>query len=520
MNMGQQVDLSYVSNTLNRWKYLIIGVSIVISTLSVYLAYNLRNVYRSTTVILVTPQQLPSAYVSSTVTLNVEQRVQAILQQIQGRTVLERIVKEFDLFRPAGSKATMEERAERLRRRINIQFNNFNRNNTFSISFDAESPQKAMEVTAKLGSLFIEENLNAREQQATGTTSFLNAEADRLRKELETQERQVDQYRSLYRHELPEQLDSNLRLLDQFRRDLENGTARLSTLQARKAPLEKQLFEIELIGQDLEMFQDLDAGVAGTTRGVIDLRKRELEVLLRKYRDGHPDVLRLKQEIRALEAEKPAEQLKTKMTGSSSPTVNPRFSLKQTLEAQIADLTSEMAAVRALNEKLRGQIASYQTRVDNTPVRNSEIANIMRNYNITAGKYQDLLRKTLDSELSENMEKKQKGEQFQIVDRANLPQLPFAPNRPRIIILGVLLGLGAGLGAAFLLEVVKSSFRQTADIEGYTTVPVLATLPLITSRGQIIARRQEQGLLILASVVLLATGLVLIPLIAPSLPIF
>jgi capsular polysaccharide biosynthesis protein len=153
-------------------------------------------------------------------------------------------------------------------------------------------------------------------------------------------------------------------------------------------------------------------------------------------------------------------------------------------------------------------------------LRNGEITNITRSYNITLGKYQDLLKKSLDSELSENMEKKQKGEQFQIVDRANLPQLPVAPNRPRIIILGVILGLGAGLGAAFLLECVNSSFRKAADLKGFTSIPVLVTLPLIPSRGQIIAQRQEQGLLILASVVFLAIGLVFIPFIAPSLPIF
>jgi capsular polysaccharide biosynthesis protein len=179
-----------------------------------------------------------------------------------------------------------------------------------------------------------------------------------------------------------------------------------------------------------------------------------------------------------------------------------------------------METVRASNEKLRTQIASYQTRIDNTPLRAAEMTNITRNYNITLGKYQDLLRKSLDSELSENMEKKQKAEQFQIIDRANLPQIPVAPNRPRIIILGVILGLGAGLGAAFLLELLNTSFKKTEDLDGYANVPLLVALPIITTRGLVIARRQEQGMLILASAVVLAIGFVLIPKIAPSLPIF
>jgi polysaccharide chain length determinant protein (PEP-CTERM system associated) len=517
MNAAQQFDFSQIIHTLRRWKYLIIAVFIVISTLSAYLAHSLRNVYRSSTVILVTPQRLPAAYVSSTVTLNVEQRVMAIAQQIQGRTVLEKIIQEFDLF--PSPVATMEERAEKLQKRIKLDFSGFARNNTFTLSFEAENPQKAMEVTARLGSLFVEENLKAREQQAAGTTSFLSAEAERLRKELEEQERQVNQFTSLHRYELPAQLDSNLRLLDQFRRDLENGTVRVASLQERKVGLEKQMAEIDVIGLDLDMIQGFDRGLGGPVVSTIDVKRRQLETLLRQYSERHPDVIRLRRELQAIETEKPAVQATDKKPGAS-PMAAPRFSLKETLATQIVDLKNEMESVRATNEKLRGQIASYQTRVDNTPLRDAEMKNITRNYNITLAKYQDLLRKSLDSELSENMEKKQKGEQFQLIDRANLPQLPVAPNRPRIVILGVVLGLGAGLGAAFLLEMLNTSFKRTEDLDGYVKVPILATLPIITTRGQIIEQRQERSMLVLASIVVLAVGLLLVPTIAPFLPVF
>jgi polysaccharide chain length determinant protein (PEP-CTERM system associated) len=515
----QQFDFAHVINTLRRWKFLVIAVFIVIATLSAHFAYSLRDVYRSSTIIMVTPQKLPANYVSSTVTLNVDQRVMAILQQIQGRTVLEKIVQEFDLFLPPGSKATVEERAEKLQKRINVQFINFARQNTFNLSFDAENPQKAMEVTARLGALFIEENLKAREQQASGTTSFLNAEADRLRKELEEQESQVNQFTSLHRHELPAQLDSNLRLLEQFRRDLENGSLRVSSLQERKVALERQTSDLDVMARDLEMIRGFDGGVMGPTIGTIDVKRRDLENLLRQYSEKHPDVIHLRREIQSLEAGKPAVPSVAKKP-VTNPVFTPQMSLKETIGDQVQDLTREMETVRATNEKLRAQIASYQSRVDNTSLRSTEMTNITRNYNITLGKYQDLLRKSLDSELSENMEKKQKGEQFQIIDRANLPQIPVAPNRPRIIIVGIILGLGAGLGAAFLLDTLNTSFKRTEDLDGYMNVPLLATLPMITTRGQIIEQRQERGLLILAAAVTLAIGLVLIPIIVPSLPSF
>jgi hypothetical protein len=230
----------------------------------------------------------------------------------------------------------MEERAEWLQKRIKLDFLVFTRNNTFKLSFDAENPQKAMEVTARLGSLFIEENLKAREQQATGTTSFLNAEAERLRKELEHQERQVNQFTSLHRYELPAQLDSNLRLLDQFRRDLENGTLRLASLQERKVALEKQISELELIGLDLEMIQGFQPNVPGAAIGSFDIKRKELESLLRQYSEKHPDVIRLRREIQAIESEKPVVQSAAKKSGAGS-APGPRFSLKDTLATQIID---------------------------------------------------------------------------------------------------------------------------------------------------------------------------------------
>ena len=116
----------------------------------------------------------------------------------------------------------------------------------FSCRSNPKIPEKAKQVTSRLGSLFIEQNLNAREQQAQGTKSFINAEAERLRKELEEQEAVISQYKVAHRYELPEQLDTNLRSLEQLRRGLEGNNQRLSALQERKGVLQKQTVEADI----------------------------------------------------------------------------------------------------------------------------------------------------------------------------------------------------------------------------------------------------------------------------------
>jgi hypothetical protein len=152
-----------------------------------------------------------------------------------------------------------------------------------------------------------------------------------------------------------------------------------------------------------------------------------------------------------------------------------------------------------------------QSRVDNTPLRAIELSKITRDYDITLRKYQDLLGKSLESELSENMEKKQKGEQFQIVDPAHLPQKPVAPNRPRILLIGLMLALGGGVGAAFLLDNLDKSFKTNEDLVSHSSIPLLAVLPAVPTRGIVSERRQARMVLVLGSLAVLAIGLVLGP---------
>ena len=183
--MNSELDISRILSSFSRQKGLIAAVFVVVSSLAAYLAAVLPEVYRSSTLILVTPQKVPTNYVVSTVTTDLSERMQSITQEILSRTRLEKIIEEFALNADNKKNATMEDRVESLRRRINIDFK---RANIFQLSFENESPEKAKQVASRLASLFIEQNLQVREQQALGTRSFINAEAERLRKELEQQE--------------------------------------------------------------------------------------------------------------------------------------------------------------------------------------------------------------------------------------------------------------------------------------------------------------------------------------------
>src|SRR3990172_12213312 len=159
MKSSQEFDLSQILNTIYRRKDIVIAIFLVIAALTSYLAVSLPNIYRSSTLILITPQRLPSNYVASTVTSSIDQRMLAMTQQILSRTSLEKIIRALNLFSNNGSEKGMDGRVNQLRKIINIENN---RNDTFKLSFDHESPQTAMEVTARLASPFFQQKWGIR----------------------------------------------------------------------------------------------------------------------------------------------------------------------------------------------------------------------------------------------------------------------------------------------------------------------------------------------------------------------
>jgi len=226
--------------------------------------------------------------------------------------------------------------------------------------------------------------------------------------------------------------------------------------------------------------------------------KTQLENLLARYSERHPDVTRLKREIETLEAGAPISKFEPREPGSTAvvPTMNP---LQQTLIKQINNLNNKINSVQSNNQMLQKKIATYQTRIDNTPSRTIELSKISRTHGVTLRKYQDLLAKSLESQLSENMERKQKAEQFQVVDPANLPKIPERPNRVRILLLGLLGGLAAGFGLVFMWENLNTSFKRGDEVEGYTDIPLLATIPDFTTRRSVLEQRRAQVILVVAS---------------------
>jgi polysaccharide chain length determinant protein (PEP-CTERM system associated) len=497
-----------ILTSVYRRKTLVMSVSVVASSLAAYLAIVLPDVYRSSTLIRFTPPRVPETLVGSvTETRYLRNRIQAIIQEFLSTAQLKRTVQEFNRH-PSKANGALELSIGDLRKSIVVDYGRDP--NVFELSFESDNPEKANQVTSRLAALFIEQNLRVRKHQAHEAKSFINAEAGRLRQELEAQEAVVNRFKAANRFELPDQMDSNLRSLEQLRRDLEASNLRLAALQERKGVLQKQTVESDIRETLTPPAGSLVAPEYGATQVVqIQMKKKELDSLLQKYSSKHPDVVLLRREIQMLEK---ADANSSPGSSTAASVVSP---LKRVLQTQIADIDLEIQSIRSQNERTRSQISVLQARIDNTPVRAIELSKISRGYEITLKKYQDLLARGLESELSENVEKQQKGEQFEIVEPASFPIKPVRPNRLLIFLVGLAAGLGGGMGLAFLLETLDTSFKKSDEVTNFVNVPLLATLPAVVTRGSVLEQRRARGLLALASIGTLAVGIVCVRIFGP-----
>ncbi len=511
---GKKYTPEDVLRILRRRFWLVaVPFAVVSAAMAVY-ARKLPDVYRSETLILVVPQRIPESYIKSTVTAKIEDRLQSITQQIMSRTRLERIIQDFNLYEEERKTTIMEDIVERMRTRdVQVQVV---KGDAFRVSFSGGNPRTVMRVTDRLAALFIEENLRDREVQAEGTNQFLEAQLEDARRRLVEHEKKLEEYRKQYAGELPTQLDSNLQAIKNTEMQVQSVVESLNRDKDRRLLLERQIV-------DTQALPDPDDGTSaapatattGTARQRLAAMQTALKQMEQRYKPDHPDIGIAKRQIRDLEQRVAQEEADAPL-GSAEPArkVTPaqvaRLSRLQSLKQEIEQLDRQIAAKQQEEVRLRKVNGSYQARVEKSPARESELSELMREYEPLKAMYTKLLEKKEDSKMAANLERRQIGEQFKLLDPARLPERPYSPNRNQLNLMGMAAGLALGLGMIGFLEYRDASVKTDDDVMTVLGLPVLAVIPMMLSKVESKRRTQRQVLLGvgLGSTVMLCLGLV------------
>ena len=452
--------------------------------------------------ILVDRQTIPETFVKSTVTRDPEALLLTLSQEILSRSRLMKIIEEHNLYPVQRRTQSLDDVVERMRRDIRVEFLGDERERTpktiaFTIAYTTTHPRVAMNVANELAGLYVAENVRYREKHAASTSQFLQSQLEEVRTRLLSQERKIADFKEQHMGELPEQREANLRTLDRLQQQLQSAQETLRRANERRQMLTQALAEVDQSsgagGERVGGGPNPTAAESAAAR--LSLLKQELTQMQSRYSDKYPDVIALREQVQALEAKMAAQPAAPDPKAPKPPAVKrdgkehrplPQNSYVQSLMQQLDQSTVEAKTSTDEIASLRSQVAVYQRRIENTPRREQELALIARDWETTRELFRSLLGKRGEAEMAADLEQRQRGEQFRIVDPATLPDRTAGPKRVRLFLIGLVVGLGASGLIVMLAEHLDTSYRSVDEVRAFEAVPVLSTIPnIVTDRDRL-----------------------------------
>ena len=425
------------------------------------LIFGLPDIYQAQTTILVERESLP-ATVSRPVPTRadeIETRIRSLGQETLSRARLSELIEKFGLYASFRGKESAEQIVKRMRTDISLvmerKTGDISPTVAVSLSYRGPNPKTVADVTNNLAAYIVEGRGDERLRQAESTAEMLRAQLDDVSKRMEEQERKLGAYKARHKIDLPEQLPANIAALQRLNAQLQqNGEWQIRAAERRDAAQRAAAVTSGAAADDPEV-------KLGRLRG-------ELDGLRAKYSESHPDVVRLKEQVKALESQP---------TSAAAAPVAPPSATSKAYDV-------EMRALRSQESDLKSAISSYQSRVESAPTRDQELQELSRDYEATKDLYASLFQRETEARLAGRLEQHQAGERLRILDQAVTPTSPQGPDRLRILALIVAGALGLSIAAALLLERTDTTFHSLEQLRAATPVTVVGSLPLLRTTAQ------------------------------------
>ena len=545
-------DLTDRVRSLWRRRRLILWVGGVAAVLTLMLAFLLPPTYKATATILIEQQEIPQELVRSTITSYADQRVQILSQRVMTTQNMLGVIDRYGLYPDLRRRAPRETLLSKIREDVALNMIGADvidprsgrptrANIAFTVSYTSRSPEMAFKVANELTSLYLNENVESRTKQAQQAAGFLGEESNRLSGEIALLENQLAEFKSKYADQLPELKQFNIASAERTGMDERDAMNRLATLDQQRTLLEAQLAQISPVSP---VFSESGARVLNAEDRLRALRG-SLASLTSRYGPNHPDVLATRREVQGLEKQvnadserndlfrqlddaqsqlasakqrysvdhpdvKRLERLVTgiqqslkdapKVGSGSVPVANkPDNPVYIQLKGQIDALATERDSMKRQVAGLRGRLTDFERRLTLSPEVERQYAALARDYENARVKYQEVRAKQMEAQVSQNLEAERKGERFTLIDPALPPERPVSPNRPLILILGLVLSLVAAAAAALMANAMDSSVRSAGDLRRLLGVDPLVVLPSMVT-AEVLAARGERLRKVLISV--------------------
>jgi len=551
--MAISVDMGAVDGTSKvdlreRWlaywrrRRTFLTVSGLAAVATLLIAFLLPATYRSMATILIEQQEIPQELVRSVITSFADQRVQVISQRVMTTQNLLSLIERYKLYPELRQRVPREVLLEKMREDIGMHMISADvidprsgrptqATIAFSVSYQSRSPDLALKVANDLTSLYLNENLTSRTQLGQQTTDFFGEEAKRQAAHIQELDKALSAFKEKHRNDLPDLAQLNLETMQRTELDLHDAENKVDALDAQRVLLQAQLAQIN---PTLQVFSDTGQRVMGPEDRLKAL-KAQLASYKARFAPDHPDVVTAEREIEGLEKDvkvddDTADRLRqldeaeaqlarsrerdapdhpdvvrlqhmvdglTKQVDASAAVGKNREATTHSdnpvyiqVKGQLDSLAVDRDSAIKRRDELRAKFDDYERRLALSPEVERQFHEMSRELETAQLEYKQVLAKQTESEVSENLESERKGERFTMIEPPQMPEKPISPNRSLIAILGLLLSVTLGVGAAAARESLDASVRGPSDIRQLLQVPALASIPLIVTAEEQSRRRK------------------------------
>jgi polysaccharide chain length determinant protein (PEP-CTERM system associated) len=506
MDTEQGLQLDDLKRILQRRSQLVLAVFAAGVLIATFVAAILPNQYQSSATLLIEPQTISEKLVESNLSeTELNSRLHLISMQILSRGRLNKVIEAFDVYPELEDKMTREEIIEMMRghisvtpvlseleARIGARATNVEIT-TFQLAFRHRNRDVAAAVANRLANDFVEEHIKERAEMSGDTSEFIEAELQRLSARIAELEQKISTVKSLNIGRLPEDLPTNQNQYERLAQNIRDTQRELAIAQSDEAFYRQQVL---VGGAEFLKWQNNDT----PEKRLEQIRVELNELQARGLTEKHPDVVKLRQEIAQFEAAINDSHAEDKPLTIAQENAR--------AEQQRAGLRADSA--RAELERLQAQLKDLEARMAETPKVAEQLAAYEREYQHLFDSYQQYSSKRLEAGVAADMERRQKGEKFRVLEAAIPMAEPASPNRPVILVIGGVLGLLAGAGLGLLAEITDLSFHDARSLQSRLGIPVLAAVPpVVLESDRLFARarrvRKAIGVTAVASLVLVAS---------------
>jgi polysaccharide chain length determinant protein (PEP-CTERM system associated) len=492
----------YLAIVLKR-KYVAIAVALSVLSVFTWGSFFLPKSYEASSTVFIERSSLIDPLIRGVgVSSNVDDGLRNIRNGITSRNMIERVIKKLNLDARDMSPAQYEEQIDGIRKKLKLTVSGSRGTDAFTISYTGGEPKTVQDLVNTLVGEYIRENLRVRKTDASGAYEFIEKQLLEYKKRLEDSDRAIREFRERNPQMVPQNEGTLLTRLEGFQASRIESEIRLKELVMKRNNLQRQLSgEKELTVAFVTR--------EGSPQARLNQLNNQLMVLMTKYTDKYPEVIKVKSEIEEMKRQiAQAKDSRTESAGSETAAINPIY---QQIKEELTRTDSEIESLRARSGELLRQQREAQGILGRMPKEQEEWSRLQRDRNVYQRIYDDLLQKLENARVSKDLEANEKSETFRVIDPAIFPSVPIEPNRVRMILLGVFLGLVSGIGVVFAMDHLTCPFKDETSIEAKLKLPVLATIPrVITESDLFLAKSLDRRVFTAAGIYLFVIGLLLV----------